>query len=185
MFLIKFASEKRSLSRPEYDMHSRPTALLLFLLFLLSSSPVRAQYSASDGYEKLKSLEGEWTGIGPNDLQLSVTYQIVSGGQAVIETRVPVGEPSMVTVFHLDGDSLMMTHYCSAGNQPRMRTTVLSKNIIDFTKVDVTNLASASEGHMQGLRFEFEDDMHFRQLWTWRQDGADLPAAFQLQRVNE
>lgn len=166
-------------------MHFRPTTLLLFLLFLLLGYPVQAQNSASDGYEKLKSLEGEWTGMGPNDLQLNVTYEIVSGGQSVIETRVPVGEPSMVTVFHLDGDSLMMTHYCSAGNQPRMRATVLSDKIVDFTMIDVTNLATPNEGHMHGLRFDFEDDTHFMQLWTWRQDGADLPAAFQMQRVNE
>ena len=166
-------------------MHTRPTARLIFLFFILTAAPVKAQNSASEGYEKLKSLEGEWKGIGPNDLQLNVTYEIVSGGQAVIETRVPVGEPSMVTVFHLDGDALMMTHYCSAGNQPRMRATVLSDKIVDFTMIDVTNLATPNEGHMHGLRFDFEDDTHFRQLWMWRQNGSDGPAAFQLERVNE
>ncbi len=166
-------------------MTARPTALLIFLFFILVAVPVRAQNPAAAGYDKLKSLEGEWKGIGPNDLQLNVTYEIVSGGQAVIETRVPVGEPSMVTVFHLDGDALMMTHYCSAGNQPRMRATRSSDKIIDFTMIDVTNLATPTEGHMQGLRFDFDNGTQFRQLWTWRQDGSDHPAAFKMERVNK
>ena len=55
-----------------------------------------------------------------------ISYKVVSGGSALMETiREPNGT-EMVTGFHPDGDRLLMTHYCSLGNQPRMRADGLS-----------------------------------------------------------
>lgn len=156
--------------------------LVLLILFL---APANAQDSAEDGFEKLKSLVGEWTGQGPGGLTVDVSYELVSGGHAVVETRVPKGEPSMVSIFHLDNDELMMTHYCSVGNQPRMKANVTTPGAIEFSMIDVTGLESESEGHMHGLRFDFDDSSHLRQLWIWRQDGENMPAAFSLERVKE
>lgn len=156
-----------------------------FVLLVLFSAPVRAQDSSEEAFEKLKSLVGKWTGVGPSGLTLVVTYELVSGGQAVVETRVPKGEPSMVSIFHLDNDELMMTHYCSVGNQPRMKADLTSPGTIEFSMIDVTGLSSENEGHMYGLRFDFDDPSHLRQLWTWREDGKNLPAAFTLERVEE
>ncbi|GMQ81873.1 MAG: hypothetical protein BMS9Abin05_1310 [Rhodothermia bacterium] len=114
-----------------------------------------------------------------------VTYELVSGGQAVVESRVPKGEPSMVSIFHLDNDELMMTHYCSVGNQPRMKAILTAPGIFEFSMIDATGLESESEGHMHGLRFDFEDPSHLRHLWTWRENGENLPAAFSLERVGK
>ena len=157
----------------------------VFVLFVLFSTSVRAQGSPEEAFVKLKSLVGEWTGEGPNGLLLDVTYELVSGGQAVVETRVPKGEPSMVSIFHLDNDALMMTHYCSVGNQPRMRANIVSEGAIEFSMIDVTGLSSDNEGHMHGLRIDFDDASHLRQLWTWQEDRKNLPAAFTLARVEE
>ena len=30
---------------------------------------------------------------------------------------------SMISMYHPDGDKILMTHYCAVGNQPRMRGT--------------------------------------------------------------
>src|SRR5262245_33835119 len=104
--------------------------LLLLAIIALSANTVWAQSSAATeraahdwaaaGFEKLKSLAGEWQAQGPHGLT-KVSYEIVSGGTAVMETIIPPQEPTMVTLYHRDGDQLMMTHYCSGGNQPRMR----------------------------------------------------------------
>ena len=53
----------------------------------------------------------------------------------------------VLTVFHLDGDRLILTHYCMAGNQPRMQATSYDakKGEIRFQFLDATNLARILE----------------------------------------
>ena len=163
----------------------RCTVILLSIAALtLSMDSVSAQSKAAAGFEKLKSLAGEWNGKGPDGQLVKVTYQIVSGGSALIEQRKPAQEPDMVSVFHLDGDKLMMAHYCSAGNQPRMRAEAPSGEIknLNFTFVDVTNLTKPTNGHMRQLSFTFQDNDHMIQVWTWREGGKDMPARFELER---
>ncbi len=142
-----------------------------------------AQDWAAAGFEKLKSLAGEWQGQGPHGLT-KVSYQVVSGGTAVMETMVPEHEPSMVTLYHRDGDRFMMTHYCSSGNQPRMRAEATGGEFksLNFTFIDITNLAKPADGHMQELVLNFQSKDQFTSVWTWRQDGRDTPSTFVLER---
>jgi hypothetical protein len=158
--------------------------LLVVTLITLSSNSVMAQSKATTGFEKLKSLVGEWEGKAQDGRQLNVTYQIVSGGSALIETLQSANEPSMVTLYHLDGDRLMATHYCSAGNQPRMlaQPTAGELKDLDFKFVDVTNLAKPRAGHMRNLAVTFEDKDHIKQVWTFRMDGKDEKTTFNLER---
>jgi hypothetical protein len=95
------------------------------------------------------------------------------------------GESEMVTMYHPDGDHLMMTHYCSAHNQPRMRSqavTAGSKNIT-FDLVDVTNLSSPDAGHMKKLVVTFADKDHFTQEWTWTQKGKEKTEVIHFERL--
>ena len=158
--------------------------LLSLAVITLSANSVLAQSQAAAGFDRLKLLVGEWQGETPDGQPLTVSYEILSGGSALMETRPPAKEPSMVSVFHLDGDQLMMTHYCSVGNQPRMRADVPAGEIenLSFTFVDMTNLAKPSDGHMRNLTFSFQDNDHVTQVWTWRQDGKDTPSTFNLER---
>jgi hypothetical protein len=46
---------------------------------------------------------------------------------------VPREHPyEMVTVYHLDGKKLVLTHYCSGGTQPRVRSKGLKGNVLAF-----------------------------------------------------
>jgi len=94
--------------------------VLCFAILTFVTSSLLAQSKAEEGFEKLKSLAGVWQSKSPDGHPLSISYEVVAGGSAVMETRVPVNEPSMISIFHLDGEKLRMTHYCSIGNQPRM-----------------------------------------------------------------
>ena len=49
---------------------------------------------------------------------VTVRYEVVSGGKAVIEYQNPGQSFEMVTVYYLAGGKLHATHYCGAGNQP-------------------------------------------------------------------
>ena len=164
-------------------MKPRIFFLLSLVVIILSANPALAQNGAAAGFEKIKSLVGEWEGEGPYG-PVKVSYQIVSGGSALMETFLPANEPSMITMYHLDNGRLMMTHYCSAGNQPRMQAQPPTGEIksINFTFIDATNLAKLPGSRMQSLTVTFVDEDHFSQVWTWRENGKDIPGTFTFTR---
>ena len=48
----------------------------------------------------------------------------------------------MITMFHMDGSRLLMTHYRGAGNQPRMTGTLSPDGkSVTFDFLDATNLS--------------------------------------------
>jgi hypothetical protein len=155
----------------------------LLIPFLISGS-VLAQNSSSKGFEKIKSLAGKWEGKGHDNQMTSVSYEIISGGNAVMESLNEGEDDNMITIYHLDGDKLIMTHYCSSGNQPRMKAEMMDDNSINFTFAEATNLAKTSDGHMHKLSFNFVDNNNFTQTWTWSEDGKEMPATFNWTRKN-
>jgi hypothetical protein len=135
-------------------------------------------------FEKMKSLVGEWKGTSMDGKPATVTYTLVSDNSALMERLVMGGESEMVTMYHPDGDHLMMTHYCSAHNQPRMRTQTVAAEgkIITFDLVDVTNLSAPDAGHMKKLVVTFVDKDHFTQEWTWREKGKENAVVIRFER---
>ena len=59
-----------------------------------------------------------------------VVFRPTSGGSALLSEIV--GVEDMITMFHLDNDRVLMTHYCGAGNQPRMQATMASAKLVHF-----------------------------------------------------
>lgn len=137
-----------------------------------------------DAFDRLKTLVGEWDGTSNEGKPVHITYSLTAAGSAVMESIDPGSEHSMITMYHKDGERLMMTHYCAAGNQPRMRTGGLSPDgkSLSFSYVDSTNLAKATDPHMVKLVMTFADDDHLTQEWTFRAGGKDQPTVFQLAR---
>lgn len=160
-------------------------SILLMLSIITAPVPsASAQSHAAAGFEKLKSLVGEWQSKSPERPTVTVSYQLISGGTALMETLMPANEPGMVSVFHLDGDNLRMTHYCTAGNQPRMRAEVPSGDIkqLRFVFVDATNLAKSSDDHIRGVTITFQDKDHITQEWAVREGGKDSLNTLKLER---
>lgn len=54
----------------------------------------------------------------------------------------------MVTVYHMDGNALVLTHYCAARNQPRMKAVAITPERIDFDFTGGTNINPAKDAHM-------------------------------------
>jgi hypothetical protein len=90
----------------------------------------------------------------------------------------------MISVFHMDGPNrLLITHYCGAGNQPRMQATASPDGkIITFDFVDATNLASPDDGHMQRLVITMIDANHHTEDWTFVDHGKQMKELFDLRR---
>lgn len=135
------------------------------------------------GFDRLKSLLGTWQGE-QDGKPVTISYDLVSGGSALMEKLGPGDEPSMVTLYHPDGSSVLMTHYCGAQNQPRMRAQALAADgkALDFSFVDCSNLAAPDAGHMHHLVITFEDKTRFSQEWTWREKGKEGKTTFHFTR---
>ena len=162
------------------------TVLAIAASLSFAGEPIEPTKS-SPAFDKLKSLVGTWQGKDEEGKPVTISYKIVSAGTSLMETLdMAENKEAMVTMYHMDGEKVMMTHYCSMGNQPRMRAKGLSKDgrSLNFSLVDVANLSSPKENHMSKLLFTFTDDDHFAQRWTMRMEGTtDHPSTFEFARA--
>ena len=127
-------------------------------------------------FERFKKLEGSWRGRSTKGWEEAVSYRTIAQGTVVVGTSFDAHpNETMMTMIHLDGDRLMLTHYCVAKNQPRLVATSYADEgrTITFTFLDGTNLPSRDRGHMDKVVFRFIDDHHVAAHWTWYQDGKE------------
>lgn len=169
-------------------MRTGRTVALCFGLSLLACGGAAdaAEPPANPAFEKLKTLVGTWETKTPHG-RSTVSYEVVSAGSALLE-RIGGDEHKdmdMVTMYHPDGGKVLMTHYCSAKNQPRMKAENAGKDAstITFSFVDVTNLSAPDAGHMAGLVVKFEDKDHFTQEWTWKDKSGEKVEVFRWTRT--
>ncbi len=121
-------------------------------------------------FERLKSLAGEWESASDKS---RITYELTGGGTALLERYSSESHGTMHTVYHLDGDRLLLTHYCMAGNQPRMVAGPLDAKTgeVEFKFLDATNLASPAAGHMHDVKMRLIDPNHFEARWRFFENG--------------
>jgi hypothetical protein len=133
-------------------------------------------------FAQLKRLEGDWDETSWDDGGYGrvVQYRLTGKGSALIEEFV--GDPPMTTVYHLDGDNLRMTHYCNAGNQPRMKAASYKNNTLKFDFVDVTNLSAPNAYHTRTLDIVFHDEDHVDLGFVGLKDGKAVPGTISLTR---
>jgi hypothetical protein len=158
-------------------MRSSKIFLALLAVALLGASP------PTPGWDRMKSLVGAWQGTAEGR-PVSVTYALVSNATALMETLDGGHDASMVTMYTPDGRSILANHYCSAGNQPRMRARgEAGAKSLDFQFVDVSNAKGSTGEVMQRLVVTFVDADHFQQQWTSRgADGKELTSVFEYTR---
>lgn len=153
-------------------------AMCLMLVFAAAAAV--AQSDAQKSFDKMKSLVGTWEGKMSDGQEVTMTYSLVSGGTALMAAGV---HDSMVTMYTLDGNRLLLTHYCSMGNQPRMSASLSpDSKTLEFTFLDATNLSSPQAGHMHHAVFTFIDANHYTEEWTFTQDGQSKTEHFDLHR---
>ncbi len=156
----------------------RRIAIATLLMFSLAclAAPTSGGGAA---WAKLQKLAGTWEGKYEGK-EATITFQIISDGSVLMQTDQ---EKGMVTMYHLDKSRLMMTHYCSAKNQPRMTGQMSADGKrIAFNFLDITNLASPDAGHMQRLVLTFDDDNHITEEWTFVDHGKTLAESFHFTR---
>jgi len=85
-------------------------------------------------------------------------------------------------MFHMDGDRLLMTHYCGAGNQPRMKVISADAKSVSFEFFDGTNIGPG-DGHMQHVTFTQPDPNHHTEEWIFLDHGKEMKEVFVLERA--
>ena len=158
--------------------------LTLSLVLLLISTASLAQSAAQKSFEQLKALAGTWEGAMDGQ-PLQVSLRVTSKGNALMHEMKGSGPDDPITMFHLDGDRLLLTHYCDAGNQPRMAATISpdGKTIV-FNFIEATNLLSTQMGHMQRVTFTFIDSDHHTENWEFAMaNGKQMGGLLDLKRT--
>src|SRR5271166_1854545 len=106
----------RRTSRRFPMLRLRSTGLLLLglsLCIFAAAQEMHPPARSTPAFDQLKSLAGEWEGSNAQGSKANVTYQVVSNGSVLMERLRSAGEGEMVTMYSLDGDHIVVTHYCS------------------------------------------------------------------------
>jgi hypothetical protein len=155
--------------------------LLILAAIAVAATATFAQTDAQKAFNAIKNMPGTWEGQTSAGDSVQVNFKTVSHGSAVVSEIV--GKEDMISVFHLDGSRLLMTHYCAMGNQPRMEARVSPDGkTITFNYVDATNLAAPDAGHMQRMVFTVLDENHHIEEWPFADHGKEHKAVFDLHR---
>src|SRR3569833_2948492 len=73
----------------------------------------------SPQFDEMKKLIGKWEGTFTGGHKAKTEFRMTGGGSAIMEIMDEGGKYEMVTMYHMDGDRLLATHYCAAHTQPR------------------------------------------------------------------
>ncbi len=143
----------------------------LALAPLLGAADPTPDRQTAAAFERLKTLAGDWQGSGA-DGKSNLSYELIAGGATLLERFSSDKEPVMMTMYHLDKNRLLLTHYCAAGNQPRMLGSFNPETKeLKFEFLDATNLANPAAGHMHNARIRFVDENHFVSEWDFYENG--------------
>jgi hypothetical protein len=152
------------------------------VVVMVAAAPARnvaSEKSPADAaFERLKSLVGTWETVEKASQRPGVaTYTLTGGGKVVIEIM-----GGMATAYHLDNGTLMMTHYCGAGNQPRMRAKTITSDgrLVAFEMFDITNHPDPASYYSSALDVRFADDGTVELAYRGMTAGRESSQTFQL-----
>ena len=126
-----------------------------------AAAPETVVYDAESALEFFKSLAGDWDGSSPDRQHGSypaASFRVMAAGSAVVET-VLQGQPNeMESIFHMDGDDLLLTHYCALLNAPVLRFEPTDEpGLVKFVFHGGTNFDPAVDAHFHEGTFKIRD----------------------------
>ena len=170
----------------------------LCLIALLASAPALAaqdkppagvagaQVEAKKAFEKLKTLTGSWQGK-VMDISINFTIRAASSGTAILhEGNTDGGGPPNheITMFYVDGDRLLATHYCDGGNRARLEGKMSPDGkTVEFSFLDVAG--STRGGLVKRMAFILNDaNKHVIEVTFIMPDGKPIELRGEFHRTN-
>ena len=147
------------------------------------SAPVDAEARKSL-FSAVSALEGRWEGVAPDGSEGVTIFEVSSGG-SVVRERMQVGTPhEMTNMYSLDGNDLVMTHYCAMGNQPKMRASNFEGGRVAFSFDSVSDLGADDEIYMGEMTLVIHDENRIEQQWrAFRSGEIDSEMSIEMKRV--
>lgn len=168
------------------------TLFLTATLFLSLSSFAGSKHdhpapALSPAFESLKSIVGVWEGtnkMSGKEEPMKVTYELTSGGTAIVEKLMPGTPHEMVTVYANRGKEVHATHFCMLGNQPVMKLKKAAGNQFVFEMDGTKGISNKNEMHMHGVTLALNGNK-LKQEWTNYKDNkkGDV-VVFELTKKN-
>jgi hypothetical protein len=146
------------------------TKSLVLICVLVTAVVVSGQNQPQDSsksaavFKQLTSLVGEWEAV-QEGVPVKETYKLTANGSVLMSETKPADSQPMITMFTVDGDHLIATHYCVAGNQPQMVTSApgdLDKGLT-FSLERVTGMKTPDDWHNTGITLTLDDKDHMTQ----------------------
>jgi|SRR6185312_15419081 len=158
------------------------TAAVLLLTFVAIGACAAATSDSTAGrtngkemFGRLGTLTGTWTATTANGHTQSVNFRYTAAGSVLVETWTLGGGRESMTLYALDGDRLLATHYCPQGNQPRLEYTGTdTSGRAQFHFIDGTNLHVPQRSHQQAFWIRFDGEQAFSRAETYVEN--DQPA---------
>jgi hypothetical protein len=139
--------------------------------------------SAADVFARMSALVGDWTGTFENGRAHLVNYRLSAGGTVLVETWALAPGRESITIYYVDGDELLATHYCPQGNQPRLRLiSGTNRDRFDFALKDGGNLSVPGGWHQHLMWLQLGDTDSFSRSETYVENGS---TAEQIAKVEE
>lgn len=147
------------------------------------SSQAQTVTKSDAALKQLASLIGNWEGV-KDGVPIELTYTVTADGSAVMERSKPGDGDAMITMFTVDGENLVATHYCVVGNQPQMVSTSPDdfKKGVTFSLTRVTGMKTPGDWHNTGLTLTLDDNDHMTQRWTYLYKGKSGVNVFHFTR---
>jgi hypothetical protein len=167
-------------------MKKRTQCLMASAVVLTIASAASAESHSVSTFAQMKSLVGEWKAV-QDGVPVTETYKLTANGTTLMAETRSANEPAMITMFTVDGDRLIATHYCIAGNQPQMIANApddLHKGVA-FKLDRVTGLKTPDDWHNTGITMSLDDPNHMTQTWTYLYKGKAGTTVFHYTRVKE
>jgi len=145
-----------------------------------------AQSDAKKAFEKLKTLTGSWQGTVMG-MSVNVTIRLASSGTTILHEATGDGKrpPNHeITMFYVDGDRLLATHFCDGGNRVRWEGKMSPDGKrIEFSFLDVAG--DTRGGLAKDMAFTMiEADKHAIVLNFITPDGKSVDVRGEFQRTN-
>lgn len=168
-----------------------PSLLFCLLMIYGCCSPARADApSATDRFASLQGLAGTtWRIAKPANAReeaLRISYRAISAGTALVETFGNPARGVTETIYHMDNDRLIATHYCAQGNQPRLKLRESQdRRVLVFDFFDATNLPDRRRSHLVRMQFDLIDAKRLRKLEVYETNEKEEATTFELVRIDD
>lgn len=143
------------------------------------------QSDAKKAFEKLKNLTGSWQGTVMG-MSVNVTIRLASSNTAILHEATGDGKrpPNHeITMFYVEGDRLLGTHFCDGGNRVRWEGKMPPDGkTIEFSFLDVAG--GTRGGLAKDMVFTMIDaDKHAIVLNFITPDGKSVDVRGEFQRT--